>query len=144
MRSANLCDWANYTSTFQAIDADIEEFMKAARERRFGDAYVIMEKRSGLIIGIVFPLLFVRSIAALVPSYYLARVQILRWPGAALAVLRGVTPVLTFVIGIASRTLAHNPRLFPLVAGLLQRLAATSWRQMAVRSIYTLMKYKRR
>lgn len=137
MRSTSLCVLERISSTFQAIDADIEEFMKAARERRFGDAYVIMEKRSGLILGIVFPLLIVREIVVATARYF-TRMQILRWPGAALAVLRGVTPVLTFVIGIASRTLAHNPRLLPLVAGLLQRLAATSWRQMAVRSFCTV------
>lgn len=121
-------------SSVQALEADIEEFMQAASERRFRDAYAIMEKRSGLILGVVLPLLVVRtSKRRLFPDVAVRR-QVLRWPAATLAILRGVTPVLTFAIGVAARTITYNPRLLPLIAGLLRRLAETSWRRMAVRN----------
>lgn len=45
----------------QALEADVQEFMEATRSQRFGDAYEIAKKRSGLIIGVVLPLLVVRS-----------------------------------------------------------------------------------
>jgi len=99
------------------LDADFVEFSDAMATRRFGDAYVIVQKRAGLILGIAIPLLV-----------------ILRWPGAALAVLRGVTPIITFVLGTLSRFVIRNPRLLPVVAGLIHRFASTTWRRMAARA----------
>ncbi|KAJ8598715.1 hypothetical protein CTAYLR_010779 [Chrysophaeum taylorii] len=106
-----------WTDETAALEADIADFSTAMRTRRWGDAYVLLQKRSGLIIGVALPL-----------------IVLLRWPSAAFAVLRGLTPIITFLIGAVSRTLASNPRLLPLVAGLIHRIAATTWRRMAARA----------
>jgi len=100
-----------------ALELDLDEFSNAVSARKLGDAYFIAQKRAGLIVGIVLPLLL-----------------IIRWPGAALALLRGAVPIITFLFGTASRILLRNPRLLPVVAGLLHRFAATAWRRMVARA----------
>ena len=58
---------------YAALDEDVEEFSAAVTHRRLGDALDVVKRRSGLIVSVVVPALV-----------------LLRWPGAAVWVLRGV------------------------------------------------------
>ena len=58
------------------LDEDVEEFSAAVTHRRLGDALDVVKRRSGLIVSVVVPALV-----------------LLRWPGAAVWVLRGGAPL---------------------------------------------------
>jgi len=100
-----------------ALEGDIKEFSTAIGNNRLGDAYEVARRRVGLIVGVVVPLLV-----------------LLRWPGAALAVLRGATPIITVFVGGISRLLLRNPRLLAPVLGFLHQFVASTWRRMAAQA----------
>ena len=93
-----------------ALDDDAHDFAMAASERRLGDAWVIAQRRSGLIVGVAVPL-----------------VILLRWPGAALAVIRGAAPLVTAALGVAARLFVQNPRLVPVFTGLIRQFGGRYW-----------------
>ena len=94
---------------YAALDEDVEEFSAAVTHRRLGDALDVVKRRSGLIVSVVVPALV-----------------LLRWPGAAVWVLRGVAPLATAVIGIAARVVLQNPRLLPFFVNIIRQVGAGS------------------
>ena len=109
------------------LDDDAHDFAMAISERRLGDAWVVAQKRSGLIVGVALPLLVV-----------------LRWPGAALAVLRGVAPLVTVVLGGVARVLVQNPRLLPVFTGLIRQFGGRYWTAAVQRARRTLRDKEKR
>ena len=90
---------------YAALDEDVEEFSAAVTHRRLGDALDVFKRRSGLIVSVVVPALV-----------------LLRWPGAAVWVLRGVAPLATAFIGIAARVVLQNPRLLPFFVNIIRQV----------------------
>ena len=101
---------ADVAASVAALDDDAHDFAMAASERRLGDAWVIAQRRSGLIVGVAVPL-----------------VILLRWPGAALAVIRGAAPLVTAALGVAARLFVQNPRLVPVFTGLIRQFGGRYW-----------------
>ena len=77
-----------------ALDDDVAEFTDAVAHRRLGDAWDVAKRRSGLIVGVAVPALV-----------------LLRFPGAAVWVLRGAVPLITGVVGVVAQVVLRNPRL---------------------------------
>ena len=102
---------------YAALDEDVEEFSAAVTHRRLGDALDVVKRRSGLIVSVVVPALV-----------------LLRWPGAAVWVLRGVAPLATAVIGIAARVVLQNPRLLPFFVNIIRQVGGGLWRRAVARA----------
>ena len=102
---------------YAALDEDVEEFSAAVTHRRLGDALDVVKRRSGLIVSVVVPALV-----------------LLRWPGAAVWVLRGVAPLATAVIGIAARVVLQNPRLLPFFVNIIRNVGGGLWRRAVARA----------
>ena len=112
---------------YAALDEDVEEFSSAVTHRRFGDALDVVKRRSGLIVSVVVPTLV-----------------LLRWPGAAVWVLRGVAPLATAVIGIAARVVLQNPRLLPFFVNIIRHIGGGLWRNAVARARRRLADRERR
>ena len=95
--------------------------------RRLGDALDVVKRRSGLIVSVVVPALV-----------------LLRWPGAAVWVLRGVAPLATAVIGIAARVVLQNPRLLPFFVNIIRQVGGGLWRRAVARARRRLADRERR
>ena len=96
---------------YAALDEDIDEFSAAVTHRRLGDALDVVKRRSGLIVSVVVPTLV-----------------LLRWPGAAVWVLRGVAPLATAVVGITARVAVENPRLLLFFGNIIRHVGGGLWR----------------
>jgi hypothetical protein len=112
---------------YAALDEDVEEFSAAVTHRRLGDALDVVKRRSGLIVSVVVPALV-----------------LLRWPGAAVWVLRGVAPLATAVIGIAARVVLQNPRLLPFFVNIIRQVGGGLWRRAVARARRRLADRERR
>ena len=112
---------------YAALDEDVEEFSAAVTHRRLGDALDVVKRRSGLIVSVVVPALV-----------------LLRWPGAAVWVLRGVAPLATAVIGIAARVVLQNPRLLPFFVNIIRNVGGGLWRRAVARARRRLADRERR
>jgi hypothetical protein len=110
-----------------ALDEDVAELSDAVAHRRLGDALDVVTRRSGLIVGVAVPSLI-----------------LLRWPGAAVWVLRGIAPLATVVVGTVARVVMQNPRLLPLFGQFIRQVGGGLWLRAVGRARRRLADRERR
>lgn len=110
-----------------ALDEDVAELSDAVTHRRLGDALDVVKRRSGLIVGVAVPSLI-----------------LLRWPGAAVWVLRGIAPLATVVVGTVARVVMQNPRLLPLFGQFIRQVGGGLWSRAVGRARRRLADRERR
>lgn len=95
------------------LEEDVNAFSAAIGNNKYGDAFVLLQKRAGLIFGIMVPL-FV----------------LIRWPAGVAAVLRVAVALITLAF---TNVLRYRAFFGPFIA-YFHRVAVTMWRRMAARA----------